>query len=133
MNQVHRFRPGTPRNLGQSAILVPSPIPKTRKKKLSEIVKSFNENHGTDFTEDDIIRFGRVNEEILDEDLVEMLRNNPPDVVYNAFSEAFMKALIRMFQTDKDLQNIILTDPQARERAIRHFFNLAVRRTRESK
>ena len=30
--------------------------------------------------------------------MAEMLRNNPPDVVYEAFSVAFFKGAIRMFQ-----------------------------------
>src|SRR3954451_14527688 len=48
------------------------------------------------FTDADMIRFEQVNREILDDDLAEMLRNNPPDVVYNAFSQAFFQGAIRM-------------------------------------
>ncbi|OYU69217.1 MAG: hypothetical protein CFE28_03890 [Alphaproteobacteria bacterium PA2] len=30
-------------------------------------------------------------EEILDDDMMDMIRNNPADVVYNAFSQAFLQ------------------------------------------
>ncbi len=94
---------------------------------LSKIIKSFNERHGTQFTKDDLLRFEQVNREILDDDMVEMLRNNPPDVVYSAFSEAFFRGAINLFQRDAEMKSIVLTDAQAREHAIRHFFNRALR------
>ena len=56
-----------------------------------------------------------------------MLRNNPPDVVFSAFSNAFFKGAIRLFQKNIDLKNIIFTDADARDQAIRHFFGRAVR------
>lgn len=97
---------------------------------LSEIIKSFNERHGTQFSEADLLRFEQVNREILDDDLFEMLRNNPPDVVYKAFSEAFFKGAINLFQRDAAMKSIVLTDAQAREHATRHFFNRALRLAR---
>ena len=103
------------------------PYTEDEKKGLSEIVKTFNEKHGTDFTEADIIRFEQVNREILDDDMTEMLRNNPPDVVYSAFRDAFFQGAIRMFQRDNDMRNIVLSDSVARDKATRHFFNRALR------
>ncbi|MGH8560087.1 MAG: hypothetical protein ACRESZ_22075, partial [Methylococcales bacterium] len=100
------------------------------KKELSEIVKAFNDRHGTDFTEADIIRFEQVKREVLTEDMTEMLRNNPPDVVYAAFRDAFFQGAIRMFQRDNEMQNIVLTDAEARDKATRHFFNRALREVR---
>ena len=79
----------------------------------------------------DFIRFEQVNQDILDDDMTEMLRNNPPDVVYNAFFEAFFSATIRAFQRDHEMRSIILSDAQARNQAIRHFFNRARRIVRE--
>ena len=110
------------------------PYTEDEKKELSEIVRAFNDRHGTQFTESDIIRFEQVNRELLDqdEDLPEMLRNNPPDVVYAAFSEAFFQGALRMFQRDNDMRNIVLTDPDARDKATRHFFNRALREAREA-
>jgi type I restriction enzyme R subunit len=67
----------------------------------------------------------------MDGDLSDMMRNNPPDVVYTAFAQAFFQGAIRMFQRDKEMQNIVLTDAEARDKATRHFFNRALREARE--
>ena len=108
------------------------PYTEDEERSLSEIVKAFNDRHGTDFTEEDMLRFEKVNREILDDDMTEMLRNNPPDVVYSAFSQAFFQGAIRQFQRDTEMKNIVLTDPEAREKAIRHFFARALREVREA-
>ncbi|TCO75817.1 type I restriction endonuclease subunit R [Chromatocurvus halotolerans] len=107
------------------------PYTDDEKKELSEIVKAFNDRHGTEFSEADMIRFEQVNRDIVDEDMTEMLRNNPPDVVYAAFRDAFFQGAIRMFQRDNEMKNIVLTDAEARDKATRHFFNRAVREARE--
>lgn len=97
-------------------------------KALSEIIDNFNQRHGTEFTKEDFLRFEQVNRDILgDEDLREMLKNNPPDVVFGAFSHAFFEGAIKLFQKDKQLQNIVMSDAQAREQATRHFFSRALR------
>ena len=108
------------------------PYTEDQKKELSEIVRSFNERHGTEFTEADMIRFEQINQEILTEDMTEMLRNNPPDVVYSAFRDTFFQGAIRMFQRDNEMQNIVLTDAEARDKATRHFFNRALREVKEA-
>jgi len=108
------------------------PYTEDEQKELSEIVKAFNERHGTNFSEEDMIRFEKVNREIIDDDMAEMLRNNPPDVVYTAFAQAFFQGAIRMFQKDNEMRNIVLTDAEARDKATRHFFNRALREAREA-
>lgn len=90
------------------------PYTEDEKKELSEIVQALNERHGTQFSEADMIRFDQFNRDILDEDLSEMLRNNPTDVVYSAFSQAFFQGAIRLFQRDHGMSNIVLSDPEAR-------------------
>lgn len=107
------------------------PYTDDERRSLSEIIQSFNERHGTNFTEEDFLRFEQVNQEILDEDMIEMLQNNPPDVVFSAFSQAFFRGAIRMFQRDNDMKSIVLSDSDAREQATRHFFNRALREVRE--
>lgn len=72
-----------------------------------------------------------MNREILDEDMTEMLRNNPPDVVFSAFSQAFFRGAIRLFQRDHEMKNIVLSDAEARDQAIRHFFARALRQVRQ--
>lgn len=108
------------------------PYTEDEERSLSEIIQAFNLRHGTDFTKEDFLRFERVNREILDEDMTEMLRNNPPDVVFTAFSQAFFEGAIRMFQRDNEMRSIILTDAEVRQQAIRHFFGRALREVRES-
>lgn len=109
------------------------PYTEDEERSLSEIIKAFNDRHGTEFSREDFVRFEQVNREIMDDDLTEMLRNNPPDVVFSAFSQAFFKGAIKMFQRDNEMKNIVLSDPQAREQAIRHFFNRALREVREGR
>ncbi len=108
------------------------PYTEDERRDLSELVQAFNERHGTRFTEADMIRFEQVNDEILDDGLSEMLRRNPPDVVYSAFSEAFLQGVIRMFQRDNEMRNIVLSDQEAREKATHHFFNRALRQVRKA-
>lgn len=56
----------------------------------------------------------------------------PLDVVYTAFSEAFFKGALDLFQGDNEMKNIVLTDARVREQAIRHFFNRTLREVREN-
>ncbi|PCD78142.1 hypothetical protein [Pseudothioclava arenosa] len=98
--------------------------------RLSEIISSFNERHGTQFSREDFMRFERVTRDIMDDEMTEMVRNNPADVVYNAFSQAFFQAMVKMFQQDNEMRNIVMTDKDAREQATRHFFKRAQRQAR---
>lgn len=107
------------------------PYTDDEEKALSEIIDNFNQRHGTEFTKEDFMRFEQVNRDILSNDeLNDMLRNNPPDVVYGAFSQAFFEGAIKLFQRDNQLQNIVMTDAVAREQAIKHFFSRALREVR---
>jgi type I restriction enzyme R subunit len=100
-------------------------------KSLSEIIDSFNERHGTNFSREDFLRFERVNREILNDDMLDMMRNNPADVVYNAFSQAFFQGMVRMFQQDNEMRSVVMTDKDAREQATRHFFKRAQRQAQQ--
>ena len=99
-----------------------NPYTEEEEQSLSEIIDSFNERYATAFSREDFLRFERVNQEIMDDEMIDMMRNNPSDVVYNAFSERFFHGMVRVFQTDMEIQNIVMRDPEAREQAIRHFF-----------
>lgn len=123
--------PGDTKALAAISEFGAKPYTEDEKKELSEIVKAFNDRHGTQFSEADMLRFEQVNRDILDEDLSEMLRNNPPDVVYAAFRDAFFQGAIRMFQRDNEMRNIVLTDAEARDKATRYFFGRALREVRE--
>ncbi len=103
------------------------PHTEEEKKELSEIVKDFNERHGTEFTEQDLIRLEEVNEEILDEALVAQLRNNPPDVAFTAFSDAFLTGLLEKLRKQNQLRDIILSDAYVRDKAIDYCFRRAIK------
>jgi type I restriction enzyme R subunit len=66
----------------------------------------------------------------MDDDRTEMVRNKPADVVYNAFSQAFFQGMVKMFQQDNEMRNIVMTDRDARDQATRHFFKRAQRQAR---
>ncbi|MBC6441866.1 MAG: hypothetical protein GDA53_01865 [Rhodobacteraceae bacterium] len=53
----------------------------------------------------------------MDEDMPEMMRNNPADVVETAFSQTFFQGIVRAFQQDNEMRNIFMTDPDARAQA----------------
>jgi type I restriction enzyme R subunit len=108
------------------------PYTEDEAKALSEIVKAFNERHGTQFTDEDFLRLEQVKRLALDEEMTAVLRNNPPDVAYPTFSRRVYEEAIKQFQRDSSLQNIILTDPEDRERIFRHLFSRALREVRES-
>ena len=108
-----------------------NPYTEEEEKSLSEIIESFNERHGTDFSREDFLRLERVTRKIMDGDMTEKIRNNPADVVYNTFSEAFLRGMVQLFQTDSEIRNIVMTDSNAREQATRHFFGRAQRMARE--
>jgi type I restriction enzyme R subunit len=52
-------------------------------------------------------------------------------MMFSAFSEAFFRGAIRLFQRDNERKNLVLADAQARAQAIRHFFNRALRDVQE--
>lgn len=124
--------PGDKASLQPITEFAAKPYTEDERRSLSEIIQAFNERHGTQFTTEDFLRFEQVNREVLDTDMTDMLRNNPPDVVYTAFRDAFFQGAIRMFQRDSDMKSIVLSDPVAREQATRHFFNRALREVRET-
>ena len=99
---------------------------------LSEIIQSFNERHGTEFSAEDFVRFGFAADEILnDEDLSEMLRNNPADVAEQQFSTEFKKRVIRVFQRDSQMRSVFMSDADARSRITRLFFERVLRELQE--
>lgn len=47
---------------------------------------------------------------------------------WGEFSQIFFEGSIRLVQCDNQLQNVVMADALAREQAIKHFFNRALRR-----
>lgn len=97
---------------------------------LSEIISSFNDRHGTNFSREDFLRVERVNRQIMDEDLTEMVKNNPADVSFNTYAQAFFQGLVREFQRDNEFRNVVMTDKDARDQMTRFAFKRAQRMAR---
>ena len=108
------------------------PYTEDEQRELSEIVRAFNERHGTAFTEDDFIRYEPTYRETVDEEMITMLVNNAPDVVRDTFSKVFFQNAIQMFKRENEMNNIVLTDADSRERLIRFFFDRALREVRSA-
>lgn len=101
-------------------------------KALSEIVRSFNDRHGTQFTEEDFIRLEQVKRKALDEEMAAVLRNNPPDVSRPTFVRRLLEETIKQYQRDSSLQSIIMTNAEDRDRIFNHLFSRALREVRET-
>ena len=65
-----------------------------------------------------------------DEDLAQMLRNNPADVAEKQFQTEFMKRVIRVFQRDSQMRSVFMSDADARSRITRLFFDRVLRELR---
>ena len=105
-----------------------NPFTEEEARTLTEIIQAFNARHGTEFSEEDYIRFEGVNNDILeDEEWLEMLRNNSPDDVRPRYDAEFMRRTIRAFQRDNAMRNAFLQDPEARGMLMALMFQRAVR------
>jgi type I restriction enzyme, R subunit len=121
---------------GDTAVLAPitefgaNAYTAEEEKSLSEIVRAFNERHGTEFSKEHILRFDGLTQHVMDDEMTDMVRNNPPDVVYDVFSQALFQGMVKMWQNDSELRNIIMTDKDARSIITRHCFKRAQRAAR---
>ena len=72
---------------------------------------------------------------MLGQDMIDMLLNNPIDVVSGTFKERFKKAVLEQFLKQNDFQNSYFSDPQAQaaigemylQRALEKVQQMAVR------
>ncbi|MCO8146711.1 DEAD/DEAH box helicase family protein [Rhodovulum tesquicola] len=105
-----------------------NPYTEEEAKALSEIIEAFNARHGTDFSEEDYVRFENVNEDIVNDDAwAEMLRNNDPRDVRPRYDAEFMRRAIQAFQRDNAMRNAFMQDREAREMLMGLMFRRAVR------
>ena len=97
-------------------------------KTLTEIVDAFNARFGGELTEADFVSLRRVGDELdADEDMSDLLRNNPPDVARGPYGEEFTRRAINAFQRNDMLQNAFLADEDLRERFISFMFGRGLR------
>ncbi|MFG6554974.1 type I restriction endonuclease subunit R [Sulfitobacter sp. 1A16808] len=108
------------------------PYTEDEQKELSEIVKAFNDRHGTSFTEEDIVRHEPTYQSTMDDEMLMMLKNNAPDVVFSAFEQSFFRNLIQTGKRDKEMLDIVLTDPDMRQQLTSFFFSRALREARDN-
>jgi type I restriction enzyme R subunit len=105
-----------------------NPYTEEESKTLTEIITAFNARHGTEFSEEDYIRFEAVNEDILGNDVwAEMLRNNDPRDVRPRYDAEFMRRSISAFKRDGAMRNAFMQDKEARDMLMALMFKRAVR------
>lgn len=88
---------------------VNAPVTEEDEKELSEILKEFNEKHGTEFTDEDLIRYGQQAAKVAEE-MADTIANNPEDVSFSAFSEALLDRMLELAEHEKVVDNIMTTD-----------------------
>ncbi len=79
---------------------------------LSQIIKSFNEKHGTSFTENDKIRFGNHSSKVAD-DIKYTIMNNPIYVALDSFADKLLDRMLEKSQNDQVLDSIMTTDNES--------------------
>lgn len=79
---------------------------------LSQIIKAFNDKHGTNFTEADMVRFGMQGEKVADE-MSSVILNNPIDVSLDTFADKLFDRMVEHSQHERDLDSIITNDPES--------------------
>ena len=79
---------------------------------LSKIIRSFNEKHGTSFTEDDMIRFGQHASKVADE-MKSTIMNNPLDVALDSFADKLLDRMLEASQNNQAVDSIMTTDAES--------------------
>lgn len=79
---------------------------------LSQIIKSFNEKHGTSFTEADMFRFGLDGSKVAD-GMQPAIMNNPLDVVLDSYKNKLLDTILETSQNNQAVDNILTTDSEA--------------------
>lgn len=79
---------------------------------LSQIIKVFNEKHGTSFTEEDMIRFGHHASKLADE-MKPTIMNNPLDVALDSFADKLLDRMLEASQNDQAVDSIMTTDAES--------------------
>ena len=113
-------------------VFAPGTYTEEEEKEFSEIVDTFNRLHGTDFSEADRSRLRQVQSSVLDEKLMEVLRNNPPDVSRSVFEEAFFDAMVSQFIHEKEVESVLMSDEGLRKKVIDLHFKMAVKSARQA-
>lgn len=79
---------------------------------LSQIIKAFNDKHGTSFTEEDMIRFGHHASKVA-EDMKSTIMNNPLDVALDSFADKLLDKMLEASQNNQAVDSIMTTDAES--------------------
>jgi len=79
---------------------------------LSQIIRAFNEKHGTEFTEEDMFRFGQHASNVADE-MKSTIMNNPLDVTLDSFADKLLDKMLEASQNNQAVDSIMTTDPES--------------------
>jgi len=77
-----------------------------------------------------MIRFRQVNQGIPDEDVTEMIRDNPPENFFADFQANFFSGAFRVLKRVIKMRNIAPPVVERREKATLHFLNREIRESR---
>lgn len=84
-------------------------------KELSEIIREFNDKHGANFNEEDLVRIGIQAEKVANE-MSAVIRNNPLDVSLDTFADRLFDKMAEIRESEKDLDNIMTSDQESWKR-----------------
>lgn len=85
--------------------------------RLSQILKSLNEQFGTDFTEEDTLFVSQMTTNMLaNDDLMNKVHNNPKENVAAIFDKFFMEELVNIYQNNESFYNKINKNEGLKER-----------------
>jgi type I restriction enzyme R subunit len=79
---------------------------------LSQIIRAFNDKHGTSFTEEDMIRFGQHASKVA-EDMKSTIMNNPLDVALDSFADKLLDRMLEASQNNQAVDSIMTTDAES--------------------
>lgn len=85
--------------------------------RLSQILKSLNEQFGTNFTEEDTLFVSQMTINMLaNDDLMNKVHNNPKENVAAIFDKFFMEELVNIYQNNESFYNKINKNEGLKER-----------------
>ncbi|WP_422001679.1 type I restriction endonuclease subunit R [Roseovarius mucosus] len=123
--------PGETATLGPITEFGANAYTEEEERSLSEIIDSFNERHGTQFSREDFFRIRQAEDQTYDEEMEEMILRNPADVVWGTWAKTMRTNLVQGLMRDNEVRNILMTDREIMERILMHTFQRAQRRAKE--
>lgn len=99
---------------------------------LSEIINTFNERHGANIREEDLLMVHQAADKTNDADMMEMINNNPADVAQGVWNKDMRQNLIKTIVRNNELNSILLSDGDLMAKVIAYSFHRALRQTKDA-